>query len=258
MWLLVVIMVLGFLVVHLAKMCRLYLVLMEHKIPFGRFLLLYFKTTFVNLAIPFKLGEVYRFYCIKKETRVWQVGILSVAIDRFFDIAALFIVLLPFDIFVGHRFTIITGVFLVIILLCVGIYMSIMPTYTYLNQYIITNKSSKRAMAVLKGLDIIKDWYEFMRNLIEGRFALILATSFVGWVCEARVLKLVADLLGIQFGAGDFSGYISNIFLGGKNEVATTYTRYSAVIFLALAVLFQIAYWIRIVGRKKKIEGNNE
>lgn len=258
MWLFVLLMVLGFLVVHLAKMCRLYLVLMEHKIPFGKFLLLYFKTTFINLIIPFKLGELYRFYCIKRETKVWQVGILSVVIDRFFDIAALFVVLFPFDILVNRRFTMITVVFLVVILLCAGIYVSILPTYTYLNQYIITKKSSKRAMTVLKGLDVIKDWYEFMRNLIAGRFALILATSFVGWVCEVGVLKLLADFLKISFGAGDFSGYISNIFLGGENEVANTYTLYSAVIFLALAVLAQIIYWVRMAGRKKKIEGYDE
>ena len=50
----------GFIAVHFFKMLRLYLVLMEHRISFGRFILLYLRTTFINLIIPFKLGELYR------------------------------------------------------------------------------------------------------------------------------------------------------------------------------------------------------
>ena len=46
----------GFIAVHFFKMLRLYLVLMEHRISFGRFILLYLRTTFINLITPFKLG----------------------------------------------------------------------------------------------------------------------------------------------------------------------------------------------------------
>ena len=99
MWYLIPILVILFVLVHLAKMARLYLVLMEHKISLRRFILLYCKTTFVNLFIPFKIGELYRIYKIKKETKHWQVGVLSVVIDRFFDILALFLILLPIDIY---------------------------------------------------------------------------------------------------------------------------------------------------------------
>ena len=44
-----ILIVIGFFAVHLFKMARLYLVLMEHKISFGRFVLLYIRTTFINL-----------------------------------------------------------------------------------------------------------------------------------------------------------------------------------------------------------------
>ena len=56
MWWLIPLLLAGFILVHTAKMLRLYLVLMEHKIGFGRFVLLYLKTTLVNLIIPLKLG----------------------------------------------------------------------------------------------------------------------------------------------------------------------------------------------------------
>ena len=82
MWWLVPLFLAGFILVHLAKMLRLYLVLMEHKIRLGRFILLYLKTTLVNLIIPFKLGELYRIFCISRETKHWQVGVLSILVNR--------------------------------------------------------------------------------------------------------------------------------------------------------------------------------
>ena len=75
----------GFIAVHFFKMLRLYLVLMEHRISFGRFILLYLRTTFINLIIPFKLGELYRIEEIARVTKIWQVGFLSVLVDRFCD-----------------------------------------------------------------------------------------------------------------------------------------------------------------------------
>lgn len=87
----------GFIAVHFFKMLRLYLVLMEHRISFGRFILLYLRTTFINLIIPFKLGELYRIEEIARVTKIWQVGFLSVLVDRFFDTLALLCVLLPLD-----------------------------------------------------------------------------------------------------------------------------------------------------------------
>ena len=67
-----------FFLVHIAKMSRMYLVLLEQKIPFRRLLWTYLKTTFVNLVIPFKMGECYRIYCYAKDTKVFQIGLFSV------------------------------------------------------------------------------------------------------------------------------------------------------------------------------------
>ena len=190
MWWLIPLLLAGFILVHTAKMLRLYLVLMEHKIGFGRFVLLYLKTTLVNLIIPLKLGELYRIFCISRETKHWQVGVLSILVDRFFDTLALCIILLPLDIFVFGKISFITLLFIGIMALIVICYVSILPTFQYLNKYIIRQKSSARAMAALKGLDVVKVWYDFTQNLISGRFALILLFSFAGWLFEIGTIKL--------------------------------------------------------------------
>lgn len=250
MWYLIPILAVLFALVHLAKMARLYLVLMEHKINLRRFVLLYCKTTFVNLIIPFKIGELYRIYKIKKETKLWQVGILSVVIDRFFDIFALFLILLPVDLFFKKQISTVTGFFFVLLALLTIIYMVVQPTYVYLNKYIIMHKESNRSMLVLKGLEYVKEWYDFSTNLIRGRFALITLSSLFGWIFEVFLLQIFARILFYfgqmeeTFGIENFADYVTSIFLGGKNELTTKYTYGTAAIFLVLSILFSLATWL--------------
>lgn len=127
MWWWIPLFLAGFILVHLAKMLRLYLVLMEHKISFGRFVLLYLKTTLVNFMIPFKLGELYRIFAINRETGHWQVGVLSVLVDRFFDMMTLCVILVPLDLFLYGKMSIISIAFIVVMVLIVVCYISVLP-----------------------------------------------------------------------------------------------------------------------------------
>ena len=88
-----------FVLIHCIKAMRLYLILLEHQIPLQRFIGLYVKTTFVNITIPFKAGELFRVYCISDEVHNTQVGWLSVIIDRFFDTSVLLVFLVPYEAF---------------------------------------------------------------------------------------------------------------------------------------------------------------
>lgn len=263
----------GFVLVHLAKMLRLYLVLMEHKIPFGRFVLLYLKTTLVNFIIPYKIGEAYRFYCISRETKHWQVGILSILVDRFFDTLALCMILVPCDILIVRMIanavgtvvsaplycilSDITLLFLVILLLIAVCYVSILPTYKYLNRYLIKEKCSQRSLAALKGLDVVKEWYDFTQNLISGRFALILASSFVGWIFEIMTIGVLAKALRIPFTPMEFEKYIQAIFGLSESHIFDMYTQYSVLlmaVFLIMAVLAVFVLWSKKKAAKNSLQ----
>lgn len=252
MWWWIPVFLAGFLLVHLFKMLRLYLVLMEHRLGFGRFVMLYLKTTLVNLIIPLKLGELYRFFCISRETRHWQVGVLSVLTDRFFDTLALCIILVPADLVVFGKLSVITLLFLAIMALIVICYLSVLPTYQYLNRYLIRQKSSARAMAALRGLDVVKVWYDFTQELISGRFALILLCSFAGWAFEIGTIKALAAFLRLPFGTGDFAAYIQAIFGIGSSDLLQPYTVYSIAIMLALT----LAGWLAMVIRQLRNASN--
>jgi len=251
----------GFLLVHFCKMLRLYLVLMEHKIPFDKFVLLYAKTTLVNLLIPYKIGEIYRFYCISKETKHWQVGILSIVVDRFFDTLALCLILIPLDVYLcgtqngaAANFVLsnITWIFIVLLCLIVLCYISILPTYRYLNRYIIREKKSTRSMAALKGLDVVKNWYDFTAQLIRGRALLIFIASLFGWGFEILTLKSLAYRQALPFGVVDFSKYIQSVFLGGGNQLERTYVCCGAYAMLMLTVVGYIIYAITSYRKLKE------
>lgn len=244
MWWMLPILLIGFGLVHLCKMLRLYLVLMEHRIGFGKFIRLYFRTTFVNLIIPFKLGELYRFYSITAVTKVWQVGVLSVLLDRFFDIVALVLVLIPFDLMIHGKIMTVTFVLLLAIIVLAFIYISILPSYEYLSHYIIRHKTSKRALIALRALDVMKEWYDFTKNLITGRSILITLASLAGWIVEVGVLKLFALYQSIDFTVGDFGEYIRAIFTGEQNQLLKNYTYLGAAIMLVATVISYIVYLI--------------
>lgn len=245
-----VLLILGFCLVHLCKMLRLYLVLMEHQIPFGKFVLMYIRTTFVNLVVPFKLGEVYRFASITRLTRVWQVGILSIFLDRFFDIVALLLLLVPIDLVTQGMLSGFTMLVLVIVVVTALIYLCILPSYTYLNHYIIANKTSKRALVALKGLDVIHNWYEFANRLITGRSILIILASLGGWICEAFLLKGFAYfVMHIPFDLSGFGEYIKSIFGVGSNQLLTGYTRLGSIGFFGALVVTHLIYFIYFIGK---------
>ncbi len=241
----------GFLLVHFCKMMRLYLVLMEHGISFGRFVVMYLETTLVNLIIPFKIGEAFRILVISKETNHWQVGILSVLTDRFFDTLALCAILLPVDLYLYGEPGIITIVFLLVLLLIAICYLSVLPTYRYLNRYIIMRKHSSRSMAALSALDTIKEWFDFTTDLIKGRFALITMFSFFGWVFEIGTLTALARYFNIAFSTGDFIKYIQAIFAFGSSDILKEYTS-TSILLMGIFTFIGVIAILRAKPERKK------
>lgn len=229
--------ILGFIVVHLIKMMRLYLVLLEQKIEFKRFVFAYFQTTLVNLIIPFKLGEVYRIFTFSRMTKSVQIGLFSVIVDRFFDTMALVLILLPFQMLITGHLTL-SAVFLTVFVIIILFIFWVFPSvYGYLNKYIIINRSSRRSLAVLKTLELLKMGYEYVRHLVSGRYALLLLLSFGAWIMESIVLFGVSKLYDLPFTTDTFSEYISSILSANHNILMQIYTFLSIVMIAAFTII---------------------
>ena len=167
----------GFLCVHLIKMMRLYLIVLDRKIAFDRFVPAYLRTTLVNLLVPYKLGEIYRIGVFYRISGGFRTGFFSVLIDRFFDTPALVLILLPYQLLISGKVTVPTLLLAVFEIVVLGAYRVFPPTYAFLNRYIITQRESKRSMMALSALEGVNGWYEYARDLVTGRYGILLLFS---------------------------------------------------------------------------------
>lgn len=228
--------------VHLIKLMRLYLIVMEQDVMFERYVPAYLRTTFVNLIVPYKLGEIYRVGVMSRITGSFKIGFFSTLVDRFFDTLSLVLIILPYQLFISGKVTvpiILLFAFLVIMILFYILYPS---TYRYLNRFIIMNRTSGRSMTALKWLEGIHEWYEYVRQLVTGRYGLLIMFSFVAWIFEFGVLALVSKLLGQTFDIQTFGDYISGILGGSTGRLGRVYTIGAAAVILVAAIVSLIVY----------------
>lgn len=248
---LLILSLIGFAIVHIIKLMRLYLVVMEQQIPFKRFVPAYLRTTLANIIIPYKIGEIYRVAVFSRITGSINVGFFSILIDRFFDTLALVIILLPYQVVSGQGASPAVLLLTAFLLVVIFAYIMFPSSYRYLNRYIIINKTSKRSMSALRVLEKINDWYQYVKGLVSGRYGLMLLFSLAAWLFEILVLFVVARLFNIGFGVSDFGQYISSILSTKSSSLSNIYTIYSTVVILIACVIFTIIY---LTGKDEKKE----
>lgn len=240
LWMLPAILIL-FCIVHVVKMARLYLIVIDEKITFKRFTTLYCSTTFVNLAVPYKLGEFFRIFVFSKACGSFKIGLTSVLVDRFFDTMALVLILIPSALIFGDKVNNATLLLTVFVVVLVFVYLTFSSFYTYLNRYIIMNRTSKGAMNGLKFLELLKSTYDYVKNLVEGRYAILIIFSFVSWLLECGILYLIAMFLGIRDGA-NISSYIQAIISSARDALMDNYVLFGCIVmgiasFVCLLIL---------------------
>ena len=239
----------GFAIVHILKMLRMYLIVMEKHIPIKRFIPVYLRTTFVNLIIPYKIGEVYRVGEFSHLLGGVFPGLFTVLTDRFFDTLALILILLPYQALFGKGVSVSVAVLSVFLILLIFGYVIFPSSYRYLNRYIIMSRTSKRSMAALKGLEFVSEWYEYVKELITGRYGLMMLFSFGAWIAEFLVLVGMSRIFGYRFSVSEFGEYISSIMSGSSTGLGQMYTAVGATIIAAAAIAATVVY---LTGRNKE------
>ena len=238
----------GFCAVHIIKMMRMYLILLDRKITFERFVPAYFRTTLVNLVIPYKLGEIYRVFVYFRISEGFKTGFFSVLTDRFFDTFAIVLILLPYQMLTMGRVTIpvlLLAGFLVVVVLGYAITPS---TYRFLNKYIIQYRTSNRSLSILKTLEVIHDWYEYVRTLVSGRYGILILLSLGAWLLEILVLMGFAGFVGLGFKVSDFGAYIESIISGNTYYLKNQYTLCSIIVIFVATIVSLV--WYAICRRK--------
>ena len=71
------VLILIFLIIHILKVFKIYLILLEEKIPLRVMARLYIKTTFVSTVLPYKTGELFKMYTYGNEIKIIQKELLQ-------------------------------------------------------------------------------------------------------------------------------------------------------------------------------------
>ncbi|HAG68517.1 MAG TPA: hypothetical protein DCL38_00925 [Lachnospiraceae bacterium] len=234
-----------FLMVHMLKLMRMYLVFIEKRIELKRFTPAYFGTTLINLIVPFKLGEIFRVFVFYKLTGSPETGLVGVIADRFFDTLALVLVMIPLLILYPDTLSAVSVFLAVFLIIVVFIYLIFPPTYRYLNKYIIINRTSERSMAVLRLLKGVKVWYEYVKGLVSGRYALLLLLSLSAWILEGILFGLFTALgSGGTFDARGFCEYITSILSSAPQSPMQRLYVYISIVLMAVFALLSGTFYL--------------
>lgn len=242
------IMIVTVILVHGIKVFRLYLELLDRKLPFGLFLRQYCKITPVSMILPLKAGDLFRCYCYGYYIGDWMYGIAVILLDRFVDTAALMTVLVLFVLPLGNAMPAVSFVLLAVLFALSFIYFALPGLCQYWNRYLIAGRGSTRKLFALTVLARLEAAYRDIHRVVQGKFLLSYMLSVVAWLVEIGGLALTVSLLRADLGAA-MSAYLFGAMWGGKIS-------YLSGIILFGTVLLLLLYLVTLlfVGRKERAD----
>ncbi|WP_308682903.1 hypothetical protein [Stomatobaculum longum] len=242
------IMIVTVILVHGIKVFRLYLELLDRKLPFGLFLRQYCKITPVSMILPLKAGDLFRCYCYGYYIGDWMYGIAVILLDRFVDTAALMTVLVLFVLPLGNAMPAVSFVLLAVLFALSFIYFALPGLCQYWNRYLIAGRGSTRKLFALTVLARLEAAYRDIHRVVQGKFLLSYMLSVVAWLVEIGGLALTVSLLRADLGAA-MSAYLLGAMWGGKIS-------YLSGIILFGTVLLLLLYLVTLlfVGRKERAD----
>ena len=242
------IMIVTVILVHGIKVFRLYLELLDRKLPFGLFLRQYCKITPVSMILPLKAGDLFRCYCYGYYIGDWMYGIAVILLDLFVDTAALMTVLVLFVLPLGNAMPAVSFVLLAVLFALSFIYFALPGLCQYWNRYLIAGRGSTRKLFALTVLARLEAAYRDIHRVVQGKFLLSYMLSVVAWLVEIGGLALTVSLLRADLGAA-MSAYLLGAMWGGKIS-------YLSGIILFGTVLLLLLYLVTLlfVGRKERAD----
>lgn len=227
------IMIVTVVLVHGIKAFRLYLELLDRKLPVGLFLRQYCKITPVSMILPLKAGDLFRCYCYGYYIGDWMYGIAVILLDRFVDTAALITVLILFVLPLGNAMPAVSFVLLAVLFALSFIYFALPGLCQYWNRYLIAGRGSTRKLFALTVLARLEAAYRDIHRVVQGKFLLSYMLSVVAWLVEIGGLALTVSLLRADLGAA-MSAYLFGAMWGGKISYLSGIILFGTVLLLLL------------------------
>lgn len=232
--------VLIFIVIHLFKFFRLYVIALEENMKTVDLFKKYIISLFVNICIPYKVGEVCRMYLIGNKNKHYVNGIIIVLMDKFFDAIVLSIMLVTISIINKAEIQSITILIILFLLLCFIVFVTFESTYNYLNTFFITKKENKKSIYALKMLEKINDIYLSSKKTIRGRFPLLFLLTLISWGLEYLFVQLTAKFYNIEMNSLAILNYLNDAFFGGDNNILSIYISTGIISIVGILIIIYI------------------
>ncbi|KOP66252.1 hypothetical protein AMS62_14110 [Bacillus sp. FJAT-18019] len=200
---------------HVLRIVRLFTLMIEKKVSLRDLFAIYFLTSWVNLFLPYKTGEIFRVFGFGSISGSLRKGIVVIWIERFFDALVLLFLIIPYLIYSKSPLVVmpIVLVLILFVLFTIFFFLEFPFSKKYLNKFIISHSKTRKGVRILKATQIIENIYEDMKALIRGRVSLILFISLMIWFLELWSVSYLFDFFSLNSLVGNFMILINESFM---------------------------------------------
>ncbi len=240
--------------VHLAKIGRLYLALYGFDITLEEHIKTYCKVMPVSVVIPFKIGEFFRMFCYGNLLGNALSGVIIILLDRFMDTFALISIILLAKLILGWEMDLFVY-FLIAVLVFVLIVYHVFPKLQdFWRKYLLKAKASEGRLKLLRLLKRLNGIYRKSETIIKGRGIILYFISLIAWVVEIGNLYVLNLITGAGKAQEVIYGYLKSAIGGSQTVEAQRFVIVSVVLLISVYGVLKISETVS--GRKKIHEDN--
>ena len=236
--------------VYSLKAFRFYFLVAGSGIPLVKYICVFAQTSFVNIIVPFKAGEIFRIFCFGHLTKNYPKGFAIVLLDRFVDTLSLLAILLVANILDKTETS---AIFFLLVAVCAFLilfYAVLHGILVYWNEYFIKSKSSRSHLNALIFVNKLTEVYDELRNLVNGRFFLIFVLSIFSWGIEIGSLLLCRIFFNFN-SEGLVSNYLYSALSGNNFLLLRNFILVSMAFLLCAWVLSSLLLLVKKIERNK-------
>ena len=229
------------------KYIRIYLIFYGTGLSLGTHTKLFFKTTIVNILIPFKLGDLFRGYCYGQKLKNYIQGFCYILLDRFMDTLALVTLVMLFSIINKMSLSTVLYIMVVFLVVLIVAYFTFPKLFVYWNTYFIKETATTNKLRALNVLNNIDKVYGTLKEHIIGRGVILYILSLFAWTIEGM------GFFGIRYyDSGAISLIDISKYLGAALGIGTLdYQKMFIITSMIMSIMAYVIYSAYILIKKQ-------
>nr|WP_260440173.1 lysylphosphatidylglycerol synthase transmembrane domain-containing protein [Cohnella lubricantis] len=201
---------------HLLRITRLYIIFIERKFSFLQLLKIYTITAWVNMVIPFKIGEMFRVSEFSKLCKSFKMGFVSVWVERFFDTLLLLIFAVVLSAYTGTTHYALLIILFLFVAVTLFAFFSFPFSYRYSKQLTLSHSQSSKGLLLLEFMESLKLYYTFAKKLVRGRFPILFGLTLLIWLLEGGVFYYVTCTLTSEYNLDELMRVLNGVWASSK------------------------------------------